>query len=765
MRLTIWVLTALAAVSGVPPATAAGTGQTLLFHEIQVDSAGHIIPWYSQDPSVAYDHNVGLVWNWWKNLETCPNGLKYYLQHQVWRPTHDPRGLGGDQVAMALSSFNLLWAYSGDGTVVDNMRYLADNYIARSLSSSTAAWPNLPYPYNSSVHSGNYDGDMISGAGFLQPDKAASFGAELLVLYEITGMPLYLQTATAIADTLASKVTAGDSTHSPWPFRVHAQTGQVGVSPYDGTAFSYTTNWTGALRLFDELIRLGHGNVSGYAVARNLVNTWLKSVPMQNDTWGPFFEDVNRWSNTEINADTMAAYLLEHPEWDPAWQADSRAILDWSYATFRNTTWSQFGATAINEQSAYMVPGNSHTARHWSVELLYAEKTGDVSRRAEAIRGLNWATYMVDVDGKNQYPLDEIWLTDGYGDYVRHYLRAMAALPELAPAAANHLLRSTSVVRAVDYGSCGRVAYSTFDAGSRELLRLGFVPMSISAGGVALPHFSSAASLDSSEGYTFGVSGEVRGQTRVRHDHSGEIVIQGTSTVPPELAVSLGFANPFTLGWSASPGAFVFDVYRGSIVAGGWNIGPTCLRSRTAEPFAEDQEIPAPGSGFYYLVSGVNACGEGTLGARSDGLPRTKIACDGGVAPGTQTISFNDWPSNSVLNGAYPNGVITWGQGAWWASGPWQSFNTNSVSFNGPGSTSAEFAFDTPRRLVSLVAFNGGSVASTVTLSCTGNPTTQIVVGANQVVTISTDWTTACTTVVIGSSNGWNTNFDDLVIQ
>jgi len=34
---------------------------------------------------------------------------------------------------------------------------------------------------------------------------------------------------------------------------------------------------------------------------------------------------------------------------------------------------------------------------------------------------------MVDFDGKNRFPGDEPWLTDGYGDYIRHFLRAMDA--------------------------------------------------------------------------------------------------------------------------------------------------------------------------------------------------------------------------------------------------------------------------------------------------------------------------------------------------
>jgi hypothetical protein len=137
---------------------------------------------------------------------------------------------------------------------------------------------------------------------------------------------------------------------------------------------------------------------------------------------------------------------------------------------------------AINEQTTYMVPGNSHTSRHASVELLFGEKTGDDSRKADAIRRLNWATYMVDTDGKNRYPENDIWLTDGYGDYVRHYLRAMAAAPELAPDDQNHLLRTSSVIKNISYGP-DTITYTKFDDLSSERLKLGdWEPRSIEGG-------------------------------------------------------------------------------------------------------------------------------------------------------------------------------------------------------------------------------------------------------------------------------------------
>jgi len=92
--------------------------------------------------------------------------------------------------------------------------------------------------------------------------------------------------------------------------------------------------------------------------------------------------------------------------------------------------------------------------------------------KEQAIRRLNWATYMVDTDGKNRYPRDDVWLTDGYGDYVRHYLRAMAAQPELAPNDQNHLLRTSTVIQSISYGG-DKITYSKFDAHSRERLKLG----------------------------------------------------------------------------------------------------------------------------------------------------------------------------------------------------------------------------------------------------------------------------------------------------
>ena len=130
------------------------------------------------------------------------------------------------------------------------------------------------------------------------------------------------------------------------------------------------------------------------------------------------------------------------------------------------------------------------------------------------------------------------------------------------------------------------------------------------------------------------------------------------------------------------------------------------------------------------------------------------------------TITFDDYPGqDQPLSGQYPTSVIDWGSNQWWISGPWGKFTTKSVSFNGGGITNASFKFVSPRKLVQIDAYNGGSSSTTVTLTCDGKSTKTVTLAAGQVMTILTGWTKACTTVTVTSTNGWDTNFDNLVLN
>ena len=241
------------ALVSLPPIARARFQDELEYHIIKTDQEGKIVPWFSSNLGEAYDHNIRLVWDFWKNMKSCPNGVKYYLQHRIWKKGEDHRGLGGDQLNMALSSWNLLHQYLGDSAVKDDMIYIADYYIGHAFSPATDAWPNVPYPYNTELHSGTYDGDLQGGKRFFQPDKAASFAAEIMVLYKITGSRKYLDAATMIANTLADKIEVGDGERSPWPYRVNTRQGKVHKVVKDGVVYraSYTANWAAALRLFE----------------------------------------------------------------------------------------------------------------------------------------------------------------------------------------------------------------------------------------------------------------------------------------------------------------------------------------------------------------------------------------------------------------------------------------------------------------------------------------------------------------------------------
>ena len=131
---------------------------------------------------------------------------------------------------------------------------------------------------------------------------------------------------------------------------------------------------------------------------------------------------------------------------------------------------------------------------------------------------------------------------------------------------------------------------------------------------------------------------------------------------------------------------------------------------------------------------------------------------------GAQTVTFDDRSGEGQpLEGQYPAGVIDWGSGQWYLSPPFGQLTSKSVSV-GEGRTSATFTFLTPRTLLQLDVYNGGAGPSTVSVGCAGQPTRQVTLNAGQLNTISTGWSGTCSSVTLGSSNGWDTNFDNLVI-
>jgi hypothetical protein len=93
-------------------------------------------------------------------------------------------------------------------------------------------------------------------------------------------------------------------------------------------------------------------------------------------------------------------------------------------------------------------------------------------------------------------------------------------VPEFAPIGQNHLLRSTSVVQKVSYGS-GSVDYQTFDKNGSEVLRLNFNPGRLMAGSARLTLRDDLKD----EGYSIRKLPGGDYEVRLRHIGSGQVRI------------------------------------------------------------------------------------------------------------------------------------------------------------------------------------------------------------------------------------------------
>lgn len=130
-----------------------------------------------------------------------------------------------------------------------------------------------------------------------------------------------------------------------------------------------------------------------------------------------------------------------------------------------------------------------------------------------------------------------------------------------------------------------------------------------------------------------------------------------------------------------------------------------------------------------------------------------------------QTINFNDYPGQNVLlNNQYPTGVINWGTGnTWLVSAPFGSLATKNLSFSGSGINSGTFTFINPKRLLSIDAYNGGTSSTTITIACSGNTTKTFTLTSGQLSNLVTNWASTCSQITLSSTNGWDTNFDNII--
>jgi hypothetical protein len=121
----------------------------------------------------------------------------------------------------------------------------------------------------------------------------------------------------------------------------------------------------------------------------------------------------------------------------------------------------------------------------------------------------------------------------------------------------------------------------------------------------------------------------------VRHQSAPpDEVPPGLLLVPPD---------PTTLSWPLARQAPVHGLYRGLIDPGApMSYNHSCLRGALLVPRETDGAAPPPGSAFYYLVAGVNTCGQGPLGLAPSGEP---IPANGACA-----VPFADADGDGIID-------------------------------------------------------------------------------------------------------------------
>ena len=192
-----------------------------------------------------------------------------------------------------------------------------------------------------------------------------------------------------------------------------------------------------------------------------------------------------------MSASNATLYLLDHPEFDPAWKMDVPKLIQWTEDYFVNRSApgepaNQWGANIVGEQDSFIFKMDYQTARYAAECARWYAVSGDGSYKEKAYRSLNWVTYCNDANGLAlESPVSKgitSWWSDCYGEGPRMFYHAFAAIPEWAPPGENHILYAEGILRDVFYQP-KKIHYKATSADGTEYLRLAFKPARITLNG------------------------------------------------------------------------------------------------------------------------------------------------------------------------------------------------------------------------------------------------------------------------------------------
>ncbi|HUC20065.1 MAG TPA: Ig-like domain-containing protein, partial [Candidatus Polarisedimenticolaceae bacterium] len=571
---------------------------------------------------------------------------------------HNPAGLYGMLIESAVEYYQ----FSGDPPASSGLlspqlqlaKNVADWQLGHGMTLASDNWSNVPYSsgdagsltYNGAAY-GNTSGSG-DGKGFLQPDKIGELGVGLVQLYKLTGDSKYLDAAINSADALAlpGHIRTGSAAQSPWAFRVNAASGAVREQ--------YGAHVISPIELFDNLLQLSADNpakitaakVSSYQSARATAWNWMMNYPMKNNLWSGYFEDVSIETDpasnpNQLNPMMVARYLLLHPEYDASWETHVRGLITWVEQNFGQ---DQFGSKIIEEQARFAHPMGSHTSRYASMNALLYQKTGDAAAKEKAYRSFNWATYMarsngVVIDGPS---VNNQWFTDGYGDYIRHFMVGMGAVPEFAPNGQTHILQTSSLVKSVDYSNANSLTYQTFDNTGIETIKVSRQPTSVTLGGSALTQRGDL----NAQGWVYNASAST---VQIRRDSGKNIGITLSGT-PANQTPSVSITAPANNANFSPPATFQVSATAadsdGTISKVEFYLNNGLVGTDTATPFSYTAQSLTAGI-YTYTAKAYDSAGAAAVSAPV----MVNIVTADSVAPVISAIST----SNININGATIN--------------------------------------------------------------------------------------------------------------
>jgi hypothetical protein len=512
---------------------------SLNMHKVILDNQSKIISWITPQ-SNAYSLFLHQRWNYIKTKvpnspEPAPRSsypqYYFYCAYRIKDGNLEPDTWMndiGERIPNWFESARLYYAFTGDSTVMTIVKNLVDYAIDHGTTPSTFAWANFPYTTTNA-------GDTVfrgftSAKRFVlhevQVDHAGDMGLTYYRLYQYTGNEKYKRAAVNVANTLAAKARVGSATQSVWPYRVVMNTGEVKAE--------YGANWIGCYALLDNLVKAKIGNISAYKAAMDKARSFILQFPMKTGYWTDGHTDTDVNSHTyksNMSASNMKLYILDHPEFDPAWKTDVPKLIKWTEDNFvtrcvPGEPASQWGANIVGEQDSFLYKMDYQTARYGAECARWFAVSGDESYKEKAYRSLNWVTYCSDTNGLAfESPVSKginSWWSDCYGECPRMFYHALAVIPEWAPPRESHILYSEGILQNVVYHP-ERIQYKAISENGIEYLRLAFKPVRIALNGKSLPLNSNLKE----KGYVLKDLGNGDYAVTIKRIISGDIIITG----------------------------------------------------------------------------------------------------------------------------------------------------------------------------------------------------------------------------------------------